>query len=361
MVRQRAQVVAPAQHQLGRHRGGVWPRRLRLAWFLLAVALAATVSADAEVRGIRLCADPSNLPFSSQDPNEPGFEVEIARALAEGLGVELRVHWFPTFRGFLAFRQLYEGRCDLFMGLPLTERFTRENPRVVLSVPYYVMGQVLVSPAVGSVASPEALKGKLVGVQAMTLSDELVFQRGYNRRIYLTPEETFAALAKGEVDAVVMWSPLAGWLAKKNPGFKLTWLNEPELEFKIAVGMRKADRALKEAVDRALTRLDPKKIAGILARYGVPAPAAAQQTSQLPPEIREGRSSFFTSCSECHGVDGKGTFMAPSLVAFKGTDDEFVKIVMIGRAGTAMVSWRGILSEDEIRKIRAFLKTLPAN
>jgi len=297
------------------------------------------------------------------------------------------------------------------MGLPLTERFARDNPRLIFSVPYYVMGQALVSPAVGAIRTPEEVKGKLVGVQAMTLSDELVFQRGYTRRIYLTPEETFVALTKGEVDAVVMASSLAGWMVKNHPGFRLTWLREPEHEFTIGAGMRKADRPLKDAVDRALRQLDRNKLTQILSRYGVPTPpatqgatpsphemrhgrasgarwkmrellarvigrldlgkrmpplaeyvlprqAVAQEAKALPPDLREGRSMFFTSCSECHGVDAKGTPMAANLVAFKGTDEDFVKIVQKGRAGTAMLPWKGILSEDEIGKIRAYIKSL---
>lgn len=321
----------------------------------------------------------------------------------------MTIHWFPTFRGFLALRQLHDGKCDLFMGLPLSERFARDNPRLIFSLPYYVMGQAVVSPAVGGIRAQEELKGKLVGVQAMTLSDELVFQRGYTRRIYLTPEETFVALTKGEVDAVVMASTLAGWMVKNHPGFRLTWLPEPEHEFKIVAGMRKADPALKDAVDRALRQLDRNKLTQILARYGIPTPpathgatlpemrqgtasaarrqvtsatprpfeawdlwgravrgveailprqAAAQEAKVLPPDLREGRSMFFTSCSECHGVDAKGTPMAANLVTFKGTDEDFVKIVQKGRAGTAMLPWKGILSEDEIGKIRAYIKSL---
>jgi len=38
---------------------------------------------------------------------------------------------------------------------------------------YYLMTQVVVAPTVGGVASIEGLPGKLVGVQAMTLSDQL--------------------------------------------------------------------------------------------------------------------------------------------------------------------------------------------
>src|SRR5207247_602148 len=80
-------------------------------------------------------------------------EVGVARAIAEALGAELSVHWFPTAREILAFGQLYEGRCDLFMGLPLTERFAGDKPRLIFSIPYYVMRQVVVSSSLGAFRS----------------------------------------------------------------------------------------------------------------------------------------------------------------------------------------------------------------
>ena len=200
---------------------------MRILGLAVAILLTATAGGRGEVRRIRLCADPSNLPFSSQNTQEPGFEVEIARAIAEALGAELSVHWFPTAREILAFGQLYEGRCDLFMGLPLTERFAGDKPRLIFSIPYYVMRQVVVSSSLGAFRSLDELKSRLVGVQAMTIGDHMVYERGYNRKVYLSPEATFDGLGRGEVDAVVLESPLAGWFVKKNPGFRATEINDP--------------------------------------------------------------------------------------------------------------------------------------
>jgi len=161
---------------------------------VVATVLVAITSGSGEARRIRLCADPSNPPFSSQHATEPGFEVEIARAIADAAGAELSVHWFPSTREIVVLRQLYEGHCDLLMGVPVTSRYTEDKPRLLFTVPYYVMTQVVVAPTVGGVASIEGLQGKLVGVQAMTLSDQLAYERGWNRKVYLKSEELFAAL-----------------------------------------------------------------------------------------------------------------------------------------------------------------------
>lgn len=223
----------------------------------------------AEISTISACADPDNLPFSSKNPATPGFEVELARELAS----HVTFHWVPTYRWVLVARQLLDGRCDLFFGLPLDPRFTDDNPRLTLSRPYYVMAQVLVTRAGEGIRQLDDLKGKMVGVQAMTPGDILVFQRGYSRRMYFNPEETFEAVRGRQVDAAVMSSPVAGWLAKKTSGIELSWIRDPEGEFKVAVGLRKVDRELKAAVDRAIARLlDEKKVEAILARYGIPIP-----------------------------------------------------------------------------------------
>ena len=328
-------------------------RRVGLA---VALLLMATATNGAEVRRIRLCADPSNLPFSSQDAKEPGFEVEIGRAIAEALGAEFSVHWFPTVREILVLSQLYEDRCDLLMGLPFTERFTDGKPRLSFSAPYYVMRQVVVSPSLSAVRSLDDLRGKLVGVQAMTLSDQLVYERGYNRKIYLNPEETFIALVKGEVDAVVMESPLAGWFVEKNPGFRVVEINDPARHLKIGAAVRKTDQNLKEAVDLAIEQLRSKTLPDILARYGLTLAQAAREAAPLSPELRAARSTYLTQCSQCHGSDAKGSAATANLQAFKGTEDDFLRIVQNGRPGTAMTPWKGIISDEDIRNIARYIK-----
>src|SRR4029453_16223697 len=76
-----------------------------------------------------------------------------------------------------------------------------------------------------------------------------------------------------------------------------------------------------------------------------PAPAAAPAS----PELRVARSTYLTQCSQSHGVDAKGTAAPANLQAFKGSEDDFLKVVRNGRPGTAMTPWKGIVSDDDIR------------
>ena len=324
----------------------------------VAVLLAAAAGSDAEVRRIRLCADPSNLPFSAQREGQPGFEVEVAQAVAHALGAELSVHWVPTAREAVVLRQLDEGRCDVFMGLPLTPAFRDDKPRLTFTVPYYVMRQVVVSPLVGGVRSLDELTGKLVGVQAMTLGDQLVYERGLNRRIHRTAEELFEGLTRGEVDAALIDSPVGGWFVTRTPGFRAVEIRDAKRELPIGAGLRKADAQLTEQIDDAIGRLQGKVLPEILARYGIAQAPPTAPTAPPSPELRVARSTYLTQCSQCHGVDAKGTAAAANLQAFKGSEDDFLKVVRNGRPGTAMTPWKGIVSDDDIRAIARYLKQL---
>lgn len=70
------------------------------------------------------------------------------------------------------------------------------------------------------------------------------------------------------------------------------------------------------------------------------------------------RQVFSQICATCHGSEGGGTRIAPSLQAFRGTDEQFVKTVLDGRQGTSMAPYRGVFSPEVARKIRDHVRTL---
>ncbi|PWU19586.1 MAG: hypothetical protein C5B48_13375, partial [Candidatus Rokuibacteriota bacterium] len=176
---------------------------------------------------------------------------------------------------------------------------------------------------------------------------------------YLGPEATFTGLVMGEVDAVVMESPLAGWFVKKNPGFLATPINEPRRDLKIGAAVRKADVDLRDAVDRAIEQLEVATLPEILSRYGILRAQATGEAPSLSAELRAARSMYLTQCSQCHGTDAKGTAAAANLRAFKGTEDSFLRVVREGRPGTGMTPWKGIISDEDIRNIARYIKQLP--
>lgn len=263
--------------------GGTWRRRLALALGLLASLPAARADALADIREagvIRVCADPHNLPFSDQDLAPAGYELEIAGKIADGLGVRLDYLWFHTGYGKRALRQLQDGRCDFFMGLPTA--MAGSLPRLALSRPYYATGFVpVVRPRPGRRQLSEFKDGK-VGVEMMTVADFQLFRQGYDRELYRNPAEIFQALAAGQIAAGLMWHPTAAWLIKGAPDAGLAVLaGDPGLRYEIAVALRREDESLRLAIDALLGRLAAEGgIRQILQRYGLS--SGPEQTDKQP-------------------------------------------------------------------------------
>jgi ABC-type amino acid transport substrate-binding protein len=81
-------------------------------------------------------------------------------------------------------------------------------------------------------------------------------------------------LAKGEIDAGVLWGPMAGFYAKEaNPPLHVTPLVKettgPKLIYRIGMGVRPADQNWKRQLNR-LIQENQGEINKILLDYGVP-------------------------------------------------------------------------------------------
>src|SRR5215470_19368567 len=230
---------------------------------------------------VRVCADPRNLPFSSTDVATPGFEVELARLIARELGVEARMEWRLTF--VRALQPLRGGGCDRVMGLPTDARFSEGKPWVSVSRPYYVMRHAIVAKADTGIKTPDDLIGKRVAIDAASVADFYLFDKGIERGIYKGQEAAFRAVVAGEAAAALLWLPVASWLARGDATLRVVPLSEARLEFPVGAGVRHRDRELAEAVESALERLQSSGEAqAVLARYGAVAASPALPESKAP-------------------------------------------------------------------------------
>src|SRR5437870_13045909 len=113
---------------------------------------------------LRVCADPHNMPFST-DRGE-GFENKLAELLADKLGKGLSYSWYPQATGFVR-NTLAAHKCDVIMGVP------QGDDLVQVTNPYYRTAYALVFKqghgleGVDTLGDPR-LKGKRVGVVAGT-------------------------------------------------------------------------------------------------------------------------------------------------------------------------------------------------
>jgi mxaJ protein len=256
----------------------------------LGPAKAVSVSDDAlrsdaplEVKTLRVCAHPDNLPFSAQD--ESGFDNKIARELANELGARLEYTWYEPQHGLVR-KTLGEHRCDVLFGLP------QGYDGVLASVPYYTSRYVFIyrndRPQPLASFDHPALRSSRIGVQivgddmATTPAGHALAMKGVKHVVGFpvygdrpAVARMASAIARGDLDAGVAWGPAAGYFAAKEggalavePAIAPTGLELP-FEFAITLGVRRSDKALKEALDAAIEHRHAA-IHAILRSYHVP-------------------------------------------------------------------------------------------
>lgn len=315
---------------------------------------------------MRVCADPANLPYSSNSSVTPGFEVELARLIADELGVPARLTWHPTY--VRALKPLRDGSCELFMGLPVDKRFREGNPWVAVSRPYYTMSHALVARTGPDPLTVAELRGRRVAVELASIAEVYVAYRDVERSLHRTQEQAFQAMDRGDAVAALLWFPVAAWLARDRGDLRVIAVADDTLAFPIGVGMRKRDADIVSAVDAALARLAAAgRVTEVLGRYGaIPASRTGTRGSDIvlaadKDPIEAGRSLFSTACSRCHGAEGVGGGTGGSLPKLKNYDggwDKFYRIVWTGRKNTAMAAFNAILTADEIRSIYEYLTSM---
>lgn len=217
---------------------------------------------------ISVCANPNALPYASNRPDSPGFQLEIARALATRLDVRLRVDWIvPRMRAATV-------DCDLLMDTIAVPGV--QPPSIKLSVPYY-LGGVPLAFARGQqpAATYRALApGTRVGVIMNSLASLIVSKTPATLIPFGFEDDMLEAAARGEIAAAAASAASIGYFNLRHPDAQLTLVHaeddEPELRWPVAVGMRRADDDLVKAVNAAVTALlDDGTLAAIYGRYGV--------------------------------------------------------------------------------------------
>lgn len=238
----------------------------------LATALAADAASLAAVRerGVfAVCAHPDALPYSSQERVRPGFQIEIAEAIAKQLGVRLRLEWIVFTR------HARRVDCDATIGaIVRSDKDAGPRRGPLLTKPYISSGYVLVvgnaSPAIVQL---EDVKGGKIGVEHSSWPHYLLDTRKLPLASYGSAVDVLDAVAKGEIAAGLVSDAYAGWYLKQHPGaarISDTYVPERDFRWNVAVGLRNADAPLVQAVNQALdTLIADRTIPEIFARYGI--------------------------------------------------------------------------------------------
>lgn len=236
---------------------------------------------------MRVCADPNNLPFSNDAEN--GFENQLARVVAADLHLKVAYSWWPQRRGFVR-NTLKLENCDVVMGI------ASGSELVLATRPYYTSTYVFLTrrdrrlnirSLNDTVLRHLRIGIPLTGGDANPPPGQSLADRGLASHLtgyplygnYGTPDPAARivdAVAHGEVDVAIVWGPLAGYYARREPVPLVMTPVQPAVDrgilpyiYSISLGVRHGDSLWRDQLQGALDR-HRAEIDRLLRHYGVP-------------------------------------------------------------------------------------------
>lgn len=252
------------------------PARLLLA--ICGVCSALTLAAGAahartlsEVKAqgaISACLNPDALPYSSNKPDTPGFQLELAREIAKGLDLDLKVEWI------LPRRRAKVVNCDMLVGSVNHPKMS--EGRLLLSHPYQTSGVALgMSKGAAPISDYSELQpGQKVGVIVNSVASVVLGKARKTVSPYAFQTDMIEDLEKGELYAIAVSSASMSYYILQHPesglGLAYAFDSAPELSWETSVGLRKSDQALLDEVNVIVDRLlADGTLTRIFERYGV--------------------------------------------------------------------------------------------
>jgi quinoprotein dehydrogenase-associated probable ABC transporter substrate-binding protein len=229
---------------------------------------------------LRVCADPSNLPFSN-DKRE-GFENKIAELVGHELKLPVTYTWFPDSQGFIR-ATIMKNRCDVIIGTAagVADLDTTQA--------YYHTGYMLITPDDAHITtnkiSDYTLIGKHIGLIAATPPTDLivqhdlmdnvaVYQLVVDTRIQQPAHDMLKDLVAHRIGVGLLWGPYAGYYIKRDHLPLHEVFLDPEtsrvrLDYHIAMGVRPGSTEFRRRLNTVITK-DMPQITAILQEYGIP-------------------------------------------------------------------------------------------
>jgi polar amino acid transport system substrate-binding protein len=266
--------------------------RPRAALIVVAAILIGSVAEIAQARTLKelldrqvfaICVHPDARPYSVREPKPSGLQIDLAGAIAERLGVELREEWV------LLRRDARQVGCDAIMAgvapeapsdasAAATNSVPSGAPRgqVMTSRPYAAqMTRVVFRSGARPIVSIDDMKGRSIAVPPASFAHYLLDTRGIAvRTLYTAEMDILSAVDRGEMDVGVVSEWSLGWYRKMHPESHLQALDhqiiDPELDFNVAIVLRNADQALLSRVNEIIgVLMDDGTMDRIFGDYGI--------------------------------------------------------------------------------------------
>ena len=191
-----------------------------------------------------------------------GVDMEIAKAIADDLGVALEINDAP-FEGIIA--SLASGRGDIAIsGFTITEERKKE---VDFSRPYIMSVQYLILPSNSEIAFMEDLAGKRVAAALgytgeFVLDDEIedgaLTGAGVQKVTVNSAIDGALDIKNGKLDAVIMDEYVALKIAGDDPALKaikLVFANGDDVAEEYGVAVPKGNADLVDRINKVIDRL----------------------------------------------------------------------------------------------------------
>ncbi|BCX89251.1 mxaJ protein [Methylomarinovum tepidoasis] len=240
---------------------------------------------------LRVCAGENELPYSNRAGE--GFENAIARELGQALRRRVEFVWWRDAR-FVVRNYLDAGKCDVIIGVDA------DNPLVETTTPYYRSGYVFVTrkgvtvrdwddpllQQAGRIAfvpySPAEIMLRKIGRYAdmFFYMNELVdFKSRRNKYVRWEPKRLIGDVLSGKAEVGVLWAPEAARYVRDADGrLQMQLIPDHQTDrrgdpvpqhYSVALGVRKGDGSLRQALQRALEK-QRYAIRAILEAEGIP-------------------------------------------------------------------------------------------
>ncbi len=237
-----------------------------------------------DTENLRVCADPSNLPFSND--NNEGYENDIAKLIGEKFNIPVVYDYMPQVIGYVR-ETLNKKKCDIIIGI------TGSNELVLNTIPYmrWSYAMVYLKDNGIDVDRPDhpQLADLRIGAVAGT-PPTFILQRynlmgkvrpynlTFDPRVAVIGETMIDDMIDGLVDINFMSAPIASHYLNKKGYDKSKFVLIPlettdqgwgRMDFYTTMGVRDGETDWKKKLNRFI-KTNQKEIDGILAKHNIP-------------------------------------------------------------------------------------------
>ncbi|KAA6215352.1 glutamate ABC transporter substrate-binding protein [Streptomyces albofaciens JCM 4342] len=199
-------------------------------------------------------ADQPYLGFQDTTGKRTGFDIEIAKMIAAELGFSEKQIEFKTVDSNVRETAISKGQVDYYVG---TYTINDERKKQIdFAGPYYTAGaDLLVRRDDKSITGPDTVKGKKVcSIVGSTPLQEIKKPKyGATTTELAKYSLCVKQLLDGQVDAVTTDDAILKGYAAERPS-KLRVVGKPFTKEPYGVGLRKGDKALRDAITDALEK-----------------------------------------------------------------------------------------------------------